>query len=96
MHFLGDAGSKRLGSLKDDDSVAAAFPGQAKTTGNKTLFYNKDGSEKTKSEFMQGINSKLNTAARDFGISDTDIVTEPKPDGATRLFKPSQQPAAQA
>lgn len=66
MHFLGPAGGPKAMGLPDDADMVKAFPAAA--SQNKATFFNKDGSPRTKGQFMQAIRDRMQKTASDFGI----------------------------
>lgn len=90
MHFMGPAGGRKALGLDDDAVMAQVFPEQA--TANRTMFYNDDGSPRTKGQFMDHIRDKINKAARDFGISDNLVASPGAPSANQPMFKPRPMP----
>lgn len=66
MHLLGTSGGQKALKLPDDADMVKAFPDSA--PANKPTFYNADGSPRTKAQFIQNIQARMQKAANDFGI----------------------------
>lgn len=73
MHFMGPQGGRKALGLQDNAIMADVFPSQA--SANKTMFYNEDGSPRSKAQFLEHVNNKINKAAKDFGISDNMVAS---------------------
>lgn len=65
-HFLGQGGANTFNKLSDGDIPAKAMSDAA--NANKPVFYNKDGTPRTKAEILSFLSNKLTTAAKSFGI----------------------------
>lgn len=91
MHFMGPAGGRKAGELPDEAIMAQAFPQQA--SANKSMFYNEDGSPRTKAQFMEHVRNKINKAAQQFGISDQLVTPGGAPSGGAQPFFNQQKPA---
>lgn len=87
-HFLGSNGYKKFDSLRDDEIPANAMPKQA--AANYNVFYNKDGTPKTKQQIYQSFEQKFNKYA---SLADGPT----KPEGPVQLasFIPKPKPMAE-
>lgn len=65
-YFLGPTGGSRALKMGNDEDMAKAFPSFA--AKNKDVFYNSDGSPRTKGQFMEYVRGRMRKTAKDFGI----------------------------
>lgn len=65
-HFAGAPDANKILSAADNAILANVVPSAARS--NKEMFYKKDGTPRTKQEFMEYVNRKIRNAANGFGI----------------------------
>ena len=66
-HFLGSGGAKKF--LKADPNAIAATFMQKEAQANRPIFYNGDGTPRTVGQIYQLMNNKLQTRAKQMGVS---------------------------